>query len=222
VLTRIISAPGVALQKITTKEPDDRMIECAIAAFSTVAAMDADESIPERIFPIGGKMTELLQSVKDIFNQSGIDEEEAEWIFALKLGLSKSAVSAGEEYIVKRAQAEEIMEMVEERLTGRPLWYVYGDADFCGYTMKVDERVLIPRRETEELVMHVVASATANCEILDLCTGSGAIAIAVAKELEKRRVPASITASDVSADALALALNFFFVEFSTKPSISEE
>ena len=201
----LLKWPGLLLQRITTQEPTDDMIECAIAAFSTVTAMDEDESIPEKIFPIGGKMTDLMKGVKTIFSQSGIDEEEAEWIFALKLGLSKSAVAAGEEYIMKRAQAQEIMDLVEERLTGRPLWYVYGDTDFCGYTIKVDERVLIPRRETEELVMHVVASATEDCEILDLCTGSGAIAIAVAKELERKKITATVTASDISADALALA-----------------
>lgn len=204
-ILNLLKWPGLLLQRITTQEPTDDMIECAIAAFRTVEAMDADETVPEKIFPIGGKMTEIIQSVKNIFKQSGIDEEEVEWIFALKLGLSKSAVAAGEERIIKRAEMEEILAMAEERLTGRPLWYVYGDTNFCGYTIKVDERVLIPRPETEELVMHVVGSVTEECEILDLCTGSGAIAIAIAKELEKRNVPASVTASDISEEALALA-----------------
>ena len=201
----LLKWPGLLLQRITTQEPTDDMIECAIAAFKMVEAMDADENIPEKIFPIGGRLTEILKNTKQRFEKAKIDGEEAEWIFALKLGISKSAISGGEERILKRAEVEEIFKLVEERLTGRPLWYIFGDTDFCGYTIKVDERVLIPRRETEELAMQVVASAAQNCEILDLCTGSGAIAIAVSKELEKNRISATVTASDISDGALALA-----------------
>lgn len=201
----IFKWPGLLLQRLTTKEPTDDMIECAIAAFRTVEAMDADETIPEKMFPIGGKLTEILSHTKERFAQAGIDEEEAEWIFALKLSMPKSAIAGGEERILKRADVQQIFPIVEERLTGRPLWYIFGDTDFYGYTIKVDERVLIPRRETEELVLHVVNSVDGDCQILDLCTGSGAIAIAVAKELEKRGVNATVTASDISADALALA-----------------
>jgi release factor glutamine methyltransferase len=94
---------------------------------------------------------------------------------------------------------------VDERLTGRPLWYIIGDTDFCGYTIKVDERVLIPRPETEELAMMTVKSLEDGQSVLDLCTGSGAIAIAVKKETEKRGLQIKMTAVDISADALALA-----------------
>ena len=90
-------------------------------------------------------------------------------------------------------------------LTGRPLWYIIGDTDFYGYKIKVDERVLIPRPETEELAQQVISSAEEGDSILDLCTGSGAIAIAVYKELEKNRRKVSVTASDISAEALELA-----------------
>lgn len=197
--------PGLLLQRLTTKEPTDDMIECAIAAFRTVQAMDADENIPEKMFPIGGKLTEILKHTKKRFAQAQIDEEEAEWIFALKLSIPKSAIAGGEERILKRAEVQQIFSVVEERLTGRPLWYIFGDTDFYGYTIKVDERVLIPRPETEELVLHVVNGVNDDCQILDLCTGSGAIAIAIAKELEKRGINAAVTASDISDGALALA-----------------
>ena len=201
----IFKWPGLLLQRLTTKEPTDDMIECAIAAFRTVQAMDADETIPEKMFPIGGKLTGILQHTKERFAQAGIDEEEAEWIFALKLSMPKSAIAGGEERILKRAEVQQIFSVVEERLTGRPLWYIFGDTDFYGYTIKVDERVLIPRRETEELVLQVVNGIDGDCQILDLCTGSGAIAIAVSKELEKRGINATVTASDISEEALALA-----------------
>ena len=97
------------------------------------------------------------------------------------------------------------MKIVSERMTGRPLWYIYGDTDFCGYKIKVDERVLIPRPETEELVMMVVNCLEDGFSVLDMCTGSGAIAIAVAKEAEKRGLKIKVTATDISEDALTLA-----------------
>ena len=201
----IFKWPGLLMQRITTKEPTDDMIECAIAAFRTVKAMDEDETIPEKMFAIGGKLTEILKHTKSRFERAGIDEEEAEWIFALKLDMPKSAIAGGEERILKRAQVQAIFDVVDERLTGRPLWYIIGDTDFYGYKIQVDERVLIPRRETEELALHVINSAEEGYKILDLCTGSGAIAIAVSKELEKRGVEATVTASDISDGALELA-----------------
>ena len=91
-------------------------------------------------------------------------------------------------------------------MTGRPLWYIIGDTDFCGYKIKVDERVLIPRPETEELAMMAVQTIEEEgANVLDMCTGSGAIAIAVCKELEKAGKKAQVTATDISAEALALA-----------------
>ncbi len=200
----IFKAPGLLLQRLTTREPEDKMIECAITAFNTVLQMEADPSIPEKVFATAGKMSFLLKNTKKRFAAANIEEDEAEWIFALTLNMPKSAVST-DEYIMKVAQAKEIVRIADERLTGRPLWYIIGDTDFYGYKIKVDERVLIPRPETEELASLVIGAAEEGHEILDLCTGSGAIAIAVKKELEKRGTPVKVTALDVSADALELA-----------------
>ena len=200
----IFKFPGLLLQRLTTREPEDGMIECAIAAFTTVLKMDADPTIPERCFAVQGKLSVMLKNVKKTFEQAGIDAEDAEWIFALTLGIPKSAV-ASEEKILKTSEAKRIIKIVDERLTGRPLWYIFGDTDFCGYTIKVDERVLIPRPETEELVMMVVNSLEDGFSVLDMCTGSGAIAIAVAKEAEKRGLNVKVTATDISESALALA-----------------
>ncbi len=200
----IFKAPGLLLQRLTTREPEDQMIECAIAAFETVIAMDADPTIAEKTFATACKMTELLQNTKTRFKNHGIEEDEAEWIFALTLSIPKSAV-ATEERILKVSQVKEILRIADERLTGRPLWYIIGDTSFCGYTIKVDERVLIPRPETEELAMLVVNAAEEGDKILDLCTGSGALAVAISKELEKDGRRVEVTASDISKDALELA-----------------
>ena len=200
----IFKLPGLLLQKLTTREPEDGMIECAIVAFKTVLAMDSDPKIPERVFATAGKMSALLKNTKKRFADNGVDEEDAEWIFALTLNIPKSAV-ATEEKIIKASEAKAIIKIVDERLTGRPLWYIIGDTDFCGYTIKVDERVLIPRPETEELATMAIAAAEEGNNILDLCTGSGAIAIAMYKELEKSNRKCKVTAVDISDDALTLA-----------------
>jgi release factor glutamine methyltransferase len=200
----IFKFPGLLLQRLTTREPSDDMIECAIAAFTTVLKMDEDPNIPERSFGTVGKMSDLLKATKKRFEKYGIDEEEAEWIFALILNIKKSAVTATDR-ILKLAQAKKIVRIADERLTGRPLWYIIGDTDFCGYKIKVDERVLIPRPETEDLAMMVIAEAKNGQKILDLCTGSGAIAVTIAKELETRHIRAEITALDISEEALSLA-----------------
>lgn len=170
----IFKAPGLLLQRITTREPDDGMIECAIAAFEKVKKMDEDPSVPETVFATAYKMTELLANTKKRFADNGIDGDEAEWIFSILLHIPKSAV-AGEERILKIAQSKEIIRVADERLTGRPLWYIIGDTDFYGYRIKVDERVLIPRPETEELAQQVISAAEEGGSILDLWYGAAAL-----------------------------------------------
>ena len=201
----IFKLPGLLLQRLTTREPEDGMIECAIAAFKEVLAMDADQTIPTKVFATIGKKSELLKNTKERFASMGIEEEEAEWIFALKLNIPKSAVNTGEK-LLSMQEAKSILRVVDERLTGRPLWYIIGDTNFCGYKIKVDERVLIPRPETEELVMQAVQAAESDTvSVLDLCTGSGAIAISMYHELKKAGKTPKVMATDISAAALELA-----------------
>ena len=102
------------------------------------------------------------------------------------------------------ATLEKLREMVRRRVAGEPLQYITGEAEFCGLKFAVDRRALIPRPETELLVepaVEGVRSQESGVRIIDLCTGSGCIAVALAKRLPE----AEIFATDASADALALA-----------------
>jgi len=81
-----------------------------------------------------------------------------------------------------------------------PVQYVVGRAEFCGLDLVVDERVLIPRPETE-LLIEAASKMTGLARILDLCTGSGNIAIALTKAV----TDCKIVASDISKDALTVA-----------------
>ena len=196
----IFKAPGMLLQKLlTTREPDEEMLEVAIAAFNKVLEMDADESVPETNFITSGILSKMLSETKKKFAEAGIDESDAEWIYSLVLGINRSEL--GVERKVKASESKRIAEIAEERLSGRPLWYIMGDTEFYGCTIKVDERALIPRPETEILADIVVKSAEEGNKILDMCTGSGCIAVAVAKARED----ISVTAADISEAAIALA-----------------
>ena len=109
-----------------------------------------------------------------------------------------------EERVVTQTECRKVLDIYEERLTGRPLWYIIGNTDFYGYTIRVDERVLIPRPETEVLVEQAVRTVEDGDKVLDLCTGSGAIAIAIACEAAKDK-NITVTAADISEDALDVA-----------------
>ena len=92
---------------------------------------------------------------------------------------------------------------LERLASGEPFQYVMGQTEFCGLTFKVTPDVLIPRPETEELVCRIIAEnkKRSGLSVLDIGTGSGAIAVTLAKELPDARV----TALDVSEGALAVA-----------------
>ena len=85
--------------------------------------------------------------------------------------------------------------------SGRPIQYILGKAEFCEMEFEVAEGVLIPRPETEELVYHIVETTKRGARILDIGTGSGAIAISLAKLIKG----AEVVAVDISEEALTIA-----------------
>jgi len=94
--------------------------------------------------------------------------------------------------------------LIKRRLGGEPVAYLLGEHEFWGIPLHVDPSVLVPRPDTEtviEVARGTRADRAAPCRVLDLCTGSGAIALALAKELPA----ATVIATDVSPDAVAIA-----------------
>lgn len=197
-----IKAPGFALQKLTTREPSEDMLEVAIAAFKKVYEMDADEKVGETDFTVSKTVKKYTEELKVLFAENGIDESDAEWLVSVKTGIARSELAASDKILVP-SRVRGLDKIAGERLTGRPLWYILGDTEFYGYKIKVDERVLIPRPETELMTEQVLRTAEQGDKVLDLCTGSGCIAIALAKKGAEKEL--TVTASDISADALALA-----------------
>lgn len=98
-------------------------------------------------------------------------------------------------------QIDDFQTIITQLSAARPVQYVLGQAQFCDLTFEVTEGVLIPRPETEELVSRVAADATEGARILDVGTGSGAIAVSLAKMVKG----AKVVAVDISEIALEIA-----------------
>ena len=129
-------------------------------------------------------------------------EREAEMIARmvvcerLKYSFSQLIVHYDEE-----CEIEDLNDLCVTLSTARPVQYVLGKAEFCEMEFEVAEGVLIPRPETEELVYRIAERAKRGARILDVGTGSGAIAIALAKMVSE----AEVVAIDISTEALAIA-----------------
>lgn len=155
-------------------------------------------------------VVELLKTTTTFFVEKKIDEPRlsAELLLGHVLGLQRLQLYLDHERPVTPSELEAFRAACRERLQGRPVQYIAGEAFFYGYRFFVDERVLIPRPETELVLEHAIerlaASGLASAQspsILDIGTGSGCIAITLALRLPGARV----TAADVSADALDVA-----------------
>ena len=147
---------------------------------------------------------EVIKKTTEFFAGKGIDSPRlnAELLVGHALGLKRMQLYLQFERLLSAAELELIRPLVRRRGLREPVQYILGETEFFGLKLKVDKRALIPRPETErlvELVTQRVASPPAT--ILDLGTGTGAIALALAKHFPEARV----TAIDNSDDALALA-----------------
>lgn len=128
-------------------------------------------------------------------------EKQAIALFLLESisGLNATQILTGWE--VSESTSDRILEMLPRIQRGEPVQYLVGKAPFCGLWFHVDERVLIPRPETEQLVDLVVNLAPESPIIFDAGTGSGCIAISLASRLKT----AIVHAGDLSDGALELA-----------------
>ena len=130
----------------------------------------------------------------------------AELLLARSLNLSREGLYRNLHGQLKEKERETLEKMIQRRISGEPLQYILEKQEFWSIDLKVDPRVLIPRPETELLVEQSLLILSENSfggvpSILEIGTGSGAIAIALAKEVKD----IFLIATDISRDALVLA-----------------
>lgn len=242
-VVKILSIPGLLLQKLTTRRPDDAQLEVAIVAMNAV--LDKEQPLGEgscdkegRWIDVAGgdgiadteslrdiaiktaeleeirrregrEMTSLL--VSDVIKMAekqlataGVESPkiDAELLYCYLKRVEKSKFFLEWSSLVDDRTCEQFFALVERRCRREPLQYITGIQDFMGLSLMVREGVLIPRMDTETVALaaELKLKEMRGDSVLDLCCGTGAIGIALAK-----RCRAKVTAVDINPSAVKLA-----------------
>lgn len=150
-------------------------------------------------------IAEWLNHAKDALTESGCSDPQidARWIAEDMLHMNASALRFEGQNAIPAETLAAMNESLRRRQQGEPVQYILKKADFMGMQFYVDERVLIPRQDTETLVEAVIIALQGQKApmVLDLCTGSGCIGLSIATLVPH----AQITLADISAGALEVA-----------------
>jgi release factor glutamine methyltransferase len=165
--------------------------------------MDAVAPIPQSAGQ--ASLREVIAEARRLLEQAGIEsaEQEAFWIVEHVLRLPAHHVVADRARLLSPAELVAARGLIKRRVGREPLQYILGTQEFCGLEFDVNQAVLIPRPETELLVDYVAQRIPAERQatIVDVCTGSGCIAVAIARLRPRARV----IATDLSTPSLEVA-----------------
>jgi release factor glutamine methyltransferase len=166
-----------------------------------------DDGSPSPVVSRRSSIAEVLVWASTTLAHTDFPRLTAEALLAHALSVTRTRLLSHPEGSVAPKALAEFEQLIARAAAGEPLAYLTGHREFYGLDFLVDRRVLVPRPETERLVDlalspgHPSTSPPAPLRILDVGTGCGCIAVALAKHLPSAR----ITATDVSAEALAVA-----------------
>ena len=154
---------------------------------------------------ISDHIKDIAQRLLPICGNTTVATQEAWWIIEAVAGRKKYELLSTD----KELSSDELFHIslfIKQRvLEKKPLQYILGRVPFCGLEVSIREPILIPRPETEEWVTWLIscykAAGVANFTVLDLCTGSGCIALALAQQFQQ----SSILGIDINDDAISLA-----------------
>ena len=150
------------------------------------------------------KLKELLNYSKKYLENNNIEDAIliSKLLVQYIMGISKDKIIIYYDKNITDIELSKYKKLLDQIVKGVPIQYIIKEQEFMKLDFYVDENVLIPQPDTEILVEEVIKKyMNKSCEILDLCTGSGAIAVSLAKYIEK----SSITASDLSKNAIEIA-----------------
>ncbi len=194
---RALSAPSYWVQALFYNETDERSIMCAIVTLKEVLMMnDKDELNVEH------NLIYEWQKLREEFLAHNItDESDVDWIFCEVLKCNRAELKTIK-YIAPSDLAR-VREFAELRMGGEPLQRIFGHANFYGFEFELNDDTLIPRFDTEilaETVLKDIKAGVSGQKVLDLCTGSGCIAITISKFSD-----CQVVGADISEGAIAMA-----------------
>ena len=180
-LGKIIAYPGLKLQELTTKEPDDAQLEVAIESLKAAEGIEYKK-----------KIGELLIDGNKILKEANIDTYilDTQLLLGKVLCKDKLYLITNKEEEVSKFKEREFYSLIEKRKNKMPISYILKTTEFMGLDLHVEEGVLIPRGDTEILVEETLKfmDEDKEYEVCDLCCGSGAIGISIAHFRENTKV----------------------------------
>ena len=209
-MAAIVAYPGMKLQELTTKEPDDLQIEVAIAALMRAEGLKPKEKT----------LGEVLNKGVEILKEAEVDNYrlDAQLLLGNVLNEDKLYILTNRDVKIPVEKEEYFFNLVEKRKNKMPIKYILGETEFMGLNFDVKEGVLIPRGDTEILVEEVLKlmNEEESYEVCDLCSGSGAIGISLAHfrnnitvdEIDYFDVPEQITKQNIIKNNLSKRVRF--------------
>ena len=208
-LAKIIAYPGLQLQKLTTREPEGDQIEVAIASLMKAEGIKQKKTIGE-----------LLNIGTKTLNEVNIDTSrlDSQLLLGKVLNKDKLYLITNNDKEVEESDTKEYLKLIEKRKNKMPIRYILGECDFMGLDFHVEEGVLIPRSDTEVLVEEVLnrIGEDESLMVCDLCSGSGAIGIALAHyrnnikvdAIDYYDIPEKVTKINIIKNNLQDRINF--------------
>ena len=194
---KILYAPSYWVQAMFKNNTDRESVMCAIVTIKEVLMINDNEDLKNQ-----HNLIFEWQKLREEFLQNGIDSEsDVDWIFCEVLNCNRAELKTIK--YISPLDLNKVKKFAELRMQGEPLQRIFGHSNFYGFEFELNDDTLIPRFDTEilvETVLNDIKNGAGNQKVLDLCTGSGCIAITISKLSD-----CQIVGVDINESAVAMA-----------------